>query len=139
MYGYINFPYFYWCLVKVQMFGCAAGMRPMPFYTISIAITLMVFRRFILYTFLIFLFYLSITPLLMAQCDFLFFEIWGITTMSTMVLGIPSTTTTTSSSMSTSLGRYCIHFREWFKSNWTRLVISHQKLIILFNNKKTWY
>ena len=29
--------------------------------------------------------------------------------------------------------------QEWFKSNWMRLVISHQKLIILFSNKKTWY
>ena len=34
------------------------------------------------------------------------------------------------------LGRCCIHFREWFRSSWTKLMISHQKLIILFGNKK---
>ena len=34
------------------------------------------------------------------------------------------------------LGRCCIHFREWFRSSWTKLMISHQKLIILFGSKK---
>ena len=60
-----------------------------------------------------------------------------ITTMSSMVSKIPSTTTF--SSMSTGLEQYHIHFNDWFRSNWMGLVISHQKLIILPNNKKTLY
>ena len=113
------------------MFGCTTSTHPMPFHTISITIVLIVLRRFILYTLPIFLFCLNITPLLVVQWGFLFMRIWGITTMRTVILGIPSTTTTMSmswfSSKSMSLGRYYIHFREWFKSRRKRLMISHQK------------
>ena len=81
----------------------------------------------------IFLFCLNIVsfrivPLLVVQWGFHFLRIIII---RTMVSGISSTTTTTFSSTSTSLGRYCIHFREWFKSSWMRLVIFHQKLFFL--------
>ena len=31
------------------------------------------------------------------------------------------------------------YFREWVGSSWTGLMISHQKLIVLLSNKKTWY
>ena len=82
----------------------------------------------------IFLFCLNIVPfcivpLLVVQWGFHFLRIIII---RIMVSRISSTTTTTFSSTSTSLGRYCIHFREWFKSSWMRLVIFHQKLFFFF-------
>ena len=120
--------FFHWYLVKVgQMFGHTTGMHALPFHTTSITIIFMVLGRFIPYTFPIFLFYLTITPLLAVPWGFLYLRIWGITTMSTMISGNPSITMITSLSLFTSmsLGWYCIHFRKWFKSNWMRLVVSH--------------
>ena len=87
----------------------------------------------------IFLFCLSIVPLLVVQWGFHFLR---IITIRTMVSGISSMTTTmsmsSSSSTSTSLRQYCIHFREWFRSSWTRLVISHQKLIFVKPSWRRW-
>ena len=89
----------------------------------------------------IFLFCLSIVPfrivpLLVVQWGFHFLRI--IIIIGTMVSGISSTTTTTFSSTSMSLGRYCVHFREWFKSSWMRLVIFHQKLFFYIKKKPSW-
>ena len=119
------------------MFRCTTSTWPMPLHTTSIAIILMALGRFILHTLPIFLFCLNIYSTSGGTMDFSFMRIWGIITIRTMVLGIFSMTSF--SSLSTSLGRYCIHFKEWFGFSWPRLMISHQKLIILFSNKKTWY
>ena len=70
-----------------------------------------------------------IVPLLVVQWGFHFLR---IIITRTMVSRISSTTTTTFASTSKSLGRYCIHFKEWFKSSWMRLVIFHQKLFFFF-------